>query len=156
MLGDPLGNPVLLAAPWASLKEGRSERGKQQKRQVLTLYHSGVLDIDHDGGALGGFLRVGCDGGQLRFAPADGFAHIHLQTAQQGLVAGVQAAAVLLCQASVLLLVELMRVFEGAHFLCSPNKCSITGRDLIHSTGRKEAGKGREKDTWDGVERGGM
>ena len=47
--------------PFPQGPQGLGE-GLRKERRVLTLYHSGVVDIDHDGGALRGLLSVWGDG----------------------------------------------------------------------------------------------
>lgn len=108
------------------------------------------MDIDHDGGALRGLLGVGGDGGEVRLTPADGAAGL-----QQRLLAGVWAAAVLLCQAARLPPEGLRCCLRGALLLGGPNQLGITGRDPVCPAGgmwekkRCEKLRGEDKEVWE-------
>lgn len=101
--------------------------GLRKERRVLTLYHSGVVDIDHDGRALGGLLGVGGDGGEVGLAAAHGAAGL-----QQRLLARVRAAAVLLRH---LPLRELGCGVRGAPLLGGPHQIRIASRDPVCPAG---------------------
>lgn len=124
--------------------------GLRKERRVLTLYHSGVGDIDHDGSALRGLLSVGGDGGEVGLAPADGTTGL-----QQRLLAGVRAAAVLLRQAACLPPGGLRCCLRGAPLLGGPDQLGIASRDPICPAGgmwekkRCEKIRGEDKELWE-------
>lgn len=108
--------------------------GLRKERRALTLYHSGVVHIDHDGRALGALLGVGGEGGQVGLAAAHGAAGL-----QQRLLAGVRAAALLLRQVPRFPLGELGAL--GAALPGAPQQIGVARRDPVCPA----AGTGEEK-----------